>query len=252
MLAFIWLVALVIMIVLFTGWITGGGDDHTTRVLLRYYDYLFPIVMLAGVAVIFDKDILSETKSWVRWIAIAPVFFVISAAFAGYFGSLTIQIADAPNLAGLVVDKFTIDVTANLMLLTLVVMAFFPKFTVWAAAALAPFVMISTGYQIQDQYRGFRLEPSNADIAGQFVKTTVPQDELADVFVLAESRFDGRVASFWMDENNPLEILRGESIYPVDLLPDETKWVLTLGTISLDSGEVVAEGEGYVLLKVGD
>lgn len=252
LLAFIWLVALIIMIVLFTGWITGGGDDHTTRVLLRYYDYLFPIVTLAGVAVFFDKDILSETKNWVRWIVIAPVFFAISAAFAGYFGTLTIQIADAPNLAGLVVDKFTIDVTANLMLLMLLVMAFFPKFTPWAAAAMVPFVMIATGYQIQDQYRGFRLEPSNADIAGQYLKDTLPADELADVVVLAESRFDGRVASFWIDVDNPLEILGAGSVYPADMLPEGTEYVLALGSITLDSGVVIASDEGYVLVKVGE
>ena len=250
LLAFIWLVALIIMIVLFTGWITGGGDDHTTRVLLRYYDYLFPIVMLAGVAVFFDKDILTETKNWVRWIVIAPVFFAISAAFAGYFGTLTIQIADAPNLAGLVVDKFTIDVTANLMLLTLLVMAFFPKFTVWAATAMVPFVMVATGYQIQDQYRGFRLDPSAADIAGQYVKQNVPQDELSDVVVLAESRFDGRVASFWMDVDNPLEILGTGSVYPTELLPEGTKYVLVLGSLSLDGGEAIATEAGYVLVQV--
>ena len=250
LLAIIWLVVLVIMIVLFTGWITGGGDDHTTRVLLRYYDYLFPVVMLAGVAVFFDKQILAETKAWIRWIAIAPVFFMISAAYVGYFGTLTIQIADAPNLAGLVVDKFTIDVTANLMLLTLLVMAFAPKFTVWAAAAMVPFVMIGTGYQIQDQYRGFRLEPSQADLAGQFVKDYLPQDELADVLVLAESRFDGRVASFWMGENNDLEILGAGSVYPLDLVDTDTEYVLVLGNLALDGGELVSSGEGYQLLKL--
>jgi phosphoglycerol transferase len=250
LLAIIWLVVLVIMIVLFTGWITGGGDDHTTRVLLRYYDYLFPIVMLAGVAVFFDKQILADTKAWIRWIAIAPVFFMISAAYVGYFGTLTIQIADAPNLAGLVVDKFTIDVTANLMLLTLLVMAFAPKFTVWAAAAMVPFVMIGTGYQIQDQYRGFRLEPSQADLAGQFVKGYLPQDELADVLVLAESRFDGRVASFWMGENTDLEILGAGSVYPLDLVDTDTEYVLVLGNLALDGGELVSSGEGYQLLKL--
>jgi hypothetical protein len=250
LLAIIWLVVLVIMIVLFTGWITGGGDDHTTRVLLRYYDYLFPVVMLAGVAVFFDKQILADTKAWIRWIAIAPVFFMISAAYVGYFGTLTIQIADAPNLAGLVVDKFTIDVTANLMLLTLLVMAFAPKFTVWAAAAMVPFVMIGTGYQIQDQYRGFRLEPSQADLAGQFVKGYLPQDELADVLVLAESRFDGRVASFWMGENTDLEILGAGSVYPLDLVDSETEYVLVVGNLTLDGGELVSSGEGYQLLKL--
>ena len=246
----IWLTALVIMIVLFTGWITGGGDDHTTRVLLRYYDYLFPIVMLAGVAVFFDKRILPETKSWIRWIAIAPVFFMISAAFAGYFGTLTIQIADAPNLAGLVVDKLTIDVTANLMLLTLLVMAFAPKYTVWAAAAMVPFVMIGTGYQIQDQYRGFRLEPSAADLAGHFTKEYLPEDQLEDVFILAESRFDGRVASFWMDANPELQIIGSGSVYPLDMLPEGTDYVLVIGNLSLESGEVVSDAEGYQLFKI--
>ena len=250
LLGFIWLAVLIVMIVLFTGWITGGGDDHTTRVLLRYYDYLFPIVMLAGVAVFFDKQILAETKAWIRWIAIAPVFFMISAAFVGYFGNLTIQIADAPNLAGLVVDKFTIDVTANLMLVTLLVMAFAPKFTVWAAAVMVPFVMISTGYQIQDQYRGFRLEASPADQAGQFVKDYLPQDELIDVLILAESRFDGRVASFWMDVNADLEILGAGSVYPLDMVEAGTEYVLVIGNLAVDGGEVVSTAEGYQLVKI--
>lgn len=250
--ALIWLAALMVMIVLFTGWITGGGDDHTTRVLLRYYDYLFPIVMLAGVAVFFDKQILPETKAWIRWIAIAPIFLVITAAFAGYFGTLTIQIADAPNLAGLVVDTLTFDITANLMLLTLLVMAFAPKFTVWAAAVMVPFVMIGTGYQIQDQYRGFRLEPSAADQAGQQVRDYLPAYDLSEVLVLAESRFDGRVASFWMGANSDLQILGAGSIHPLDLVEQGTEYVLVLGNLSMNGGEAVLTGDGFQLVKVKD
>ncbi len=250
-LMFIWLFVLVIAIVLFTGWVTGSGDDHTTRVLLRYYDYLFPMVALAGAVVAFDKEILAGTKSWIRWIAVAPILLVISIAFAGFFGSLTIQIADAPNLAGLVVDKLTIDVTANLMFLTLLVIAFFPKFTIWAMAALIPWTMIATGWQIQDQYRGFRAEESAADKAGHFAATTVPREELDELVVLAESRFDGRVASFWMEENNHLEIL-SPGAFPVEQLPAGTKWALTVGNIQLDAGEVVSTEPGYQLIKLSE
>jgi len=250
-LTLIWLIVLVIAIVLFTGWVTGGGDDHTTRVLLRYYDYLFPMVALAGAVVAFEKEILAGTKSWIRWIAVAPILLVISIAFAGFFGSLTIQIADAPNLAGLVVDKLTIDVTANLMFLTLLVIAFFPKFTIWAMAALIPWTMIATGWQIQDQYRGFRAEESAADKAGHFAATTVPRDELDELVVLAESRFDGRVASFWMEENNHLEIL-SPGAFPVEQLPVGTKWALTVGNIQLDAGEVVSTEPGYQLIKLSE
>lgn len=249
-LSLIWLIFMVIAIVLFTGWVTGSGDDHTTRVLLRYYDYLFPIVSLAGAAVIFDKAILSETKSWIRWLVIAPIFLFISVAFAGYFGTLTIQIADAPNLAGLVVDKFTVDTIANLGFLTLLVIAFFPKFTPWAAALLIPWIMVTTGYQIQDQYQGFRLEDSAADKAGHFVSETLSRDQIGETMVLAESRFDGRVASFWMEANNDLEILNPGSVYPVDLLPEDTQFVLAIGSVSMEAGEVISTEDGYKLYKI--
>ena len=82
------------------------------------------------------------------------------------------------------------------------------------------------------------------------MKDYLPQDELADVLVLAESRFDGRVASFWMGENNDLEILGPGSVYPVDLVDAETEFVLVLGSLALDGGEVVSSGDGYQLLKL--
>lgn len=251
-LALIWGLFMMIAIVLFTGWITGSGDDHTTRVLERYYDYLFPIISLAGIAVIADKKILVESKSWVRWIVIAPIFLIISVAFSGYFGGLTIQIADAPNLAGLVVDKFTMDTVANLTFLSLIAIAFFPKYSIWLAAAVFPATMVLTGYQIQDQYQGFRLEDSAADKAGHFAYAQVDESERDNLVVLAETRFDGRVASFWLQDDPALELLGGGSIYPVANLPEGTKWVLAIGNLSMESGEVVSTEEGYKLYKIQD
>lgn len=137
------------------------------------------------------------------------------------------------------------------MFLTLLVIAFFPKFTIWAMAALIPWTMIATGWQIQDQYRGFRAEESAADKAGHFAATTVPRDELDELVVLAESRFDGRVASFWMEENNHLEIL-SPGAFPVEQLPVGTKWALTVGNIQLDAGEVVSTEPGYQLIKLSE
>jgi phosphoglycerol transferase len=250
--AFIWLAVMVISIVLFTGWVTGSGDDHTTRVLLRYYDYLFPIVMLAGVVVAWDKQILANTKAWVRWAVIAPVFLLISVAFSGYFGSLTIQIADAPNLAGLVVDQTQLNVTANLMFLALFAIAFFPKYAIWAMALVVPWTMIGTGWQIQDQYQGFRMEDSAADKAGVFTRDYLSRVELDNLLILAESRFDGRVASFWMEHNTDLELLGSSSVLPISSIPADIKWVLAIGELSVDSGEVVSSSEGYKLVKVRD
>lgn len=125
---------------------------------------------MAGTAVIFDKSIKSETKSWVRWVVIAPIFLFISTALGVYFGTLTIQFADAPNLDALVGDKFTVDTIANLSFLALLAIAFFPKFNPLVAAVLLPGMLVSVGYQIQGQYQGFRLQDSAADL-----KVTTPE-----------------------------------------------------------------------------
>ena len=251
-LTLVWLLLMMVAIVLFTGWITGGGDDHITRVLLRYYDYLFPIVALAGAAVAADKEILSGVKGWVRWLIAGPVFLLISIAFAGYFSTLTIQIADAPNLAGLVVDKVTFDTTGNLTMLVLLLIAFFPRFAIWGFAAMVPFTLVMTGYQIQDQYQGFRMEDSAADKAGHFTAETLDAQQRDDLFILAETRFDARVASFWLEHNTDIELLGAESVYPVANLPEGTKWVLAIGNLSMESGEVVSTEEGYKLYKIQD
>jgi hypothetical protein len=136
------------------------------------------------------------------------------------------------------------------MFLTLLVIAFFPKFTIWAMALLIPWTLVGTGFQIQDQYQGFRLADSAADQAGFFVKDYLDTTQIGNVAILATSRFDGRVADFWMQQDSQLEILNPTSIYPVSELPENIDWVLTIGDLSIDVGEVVSTAEGYKLYKI--
>jgi hypothetical protein len=165
LLAVIWLITIVIQIVLFTGWITGAGDDHTTRVLERYYDFMFVIVPLAGLASLTSKFV-STTKIWVRLPLAVLMLIFITPAFSGFFGTLTIQIADAPNLAGLVVNQDVFNAAALFGFASLIVFAFFPKYTPLVLIGLLPVTMVGTGYQIQDQYQGFRGELNAQDRAG--------------------------------------------------------------------------------------
>jgi phosphoglycerol transferase len=148
--AFIWLFSLMVEIVMFTGWITGGGDDHTTRVLLRYYDFLFVIVPLAGLAVVV-KGLADNANVFIRWGLVVLVGALITPAFSGFFGTLTIQIADAPNLAGLVVNQDVLNGVALTSALALLVFAVAPKFLKWTFVLILPFSMVGTGWQIQDQ-----------------------------------------------------------------------------------------------------
>jgi hypothetical protein len=251
LLSFIWLGAMVIIIVIFTGWLTGGGDDHTTRVLLRYYDFLFILVPLAGLAVFVSK-VVNLQNVFVRWALAIAFGAVITSSFTGNFASLTIQIADAPNLAGLVVNLDTFNGVAVTMALALAVYATFPHFTKWAFIGLLPFSMIAAGWQIQDQYLGFRGSLSAADKAGQYIYANLSEEEKSNIHILANTRFDATNVAIWIDKPQlDYELGNEGSVYPSSLAPAEASWIVALGGITV-GGTVIEtfSGDGFNLYKV--
>jgi hypothetical protein len=144
---FVWLSSLMIEIVIFTGWVTGTGDDHSSRVLLRYYEFLFVIAPLAGLSVL-ASGVGYKINLWVRWVLVGVFVALLTPAFTGFFASLTIQIADAPTLAGLVVNREIFNAVAVVGFLSLIVFATFPKLVVWTYALVLPFSMVGTGWSV--------------------------------------------------------------------------------------------------------
>ncbi|BDQ00543.1 glycosyltransferase family 39 protein [Aquiluna sp. KACHI24] len=249
--AFIWLFSLMVEIVMFTGWITGGGDDHTTRVLLRYYDFLFVIVPLAGLAVVV-KGLADNVNVFIRWALVILVGALITPAFSGFFGTLTIQIADAPNLAGLVVNQDVLNGVALTSALALLIFAVAPKFLKWTFVLILPFSMVGTGWQIQDQYQGFRATPNAADKAGQFVYANWSEADREDTLVLAGSRFEATNVAIWADvANMPYELFGPGSQYDATLAPEGTRFIISVGDLgAVGDFEEVIEGDGYKLYKL--
>jgi uncharacterized membrane protein len=251
LLSFIWLGAMVIIIVIFTGWLTGGGDDHTTRVLLRYYDFLFILVPLSGLAVFVSKAINLQNV-FIRWALAIAFGAVITNSFTGNFANLTIQIADAPNLAGLVVNLETFNGVAVTMALALVVYATFPRYTKWAFVALLPFSMIAAGWQIQDQYQGFRGMLSAADKAGQFVYSNLSEKEKSNIHILADSRFDATNVAIWVDQPQlNYELGTNGSTYHTDWAPETSNWIVSVIDVEVQ-GQVLEkiEGDGFTIYKI--
>ncbi len=251
LLAVIWLITIVIQIVLFTGWITGAGDDHTTRVLERYYDFMFVIVPLAGLAALTSK-FMSTTKIWVRLPLAVVMLVLITPAFSGFFGTLTIQIADAPNLAGLVVNQEVFNAAALFSFASLIVFAFFPKFTPLVLIGLLPVTMVGTGYQIQDQYQGFRGELNAQDKAGQYLRANLTPEQVDSTWIAATSRFEATNVAIWADSAAiKYDLFGAASVLDASLVPEGTSYVLVTGDITY-SGAVLETipGEGYTLHRI--
>jgi phosphoglycerol transferase len=251
--AFIWLFSLVIEVVVFTGWITGGGDDHTTRVLERYYDFLFIVVPLAGLAALTSK-FMAEAKIWIRLPLAVVMLVLITPAFSGFFGTLTIQIADAPNLAGLVVNQEVFNAAALFSFASLIVFAFFPKFTPLVLIGLFPVTMVGTGYQIQDQYQGFRGELNAQDKAGQYLRANLTPEQVDSTWIAATSRFEATNVAIWADSAAiKYDLFGAASVLDASLVPEGTAYVLVTGDLTYSGAvlETIA-GEGYTLHKIAD
>lgn len=243
--AFVWLFSLMIEIVVFTGWVTGGGDDHTTRVLLRYYEFLFVIVPLAGLSV-FAKGLADKSNVWFRWVTAGIFGTLLTPAFTGFFGGLTIQIADAPTLAGLVVNFEVFNAVAVIGFIALAVFATFPKYTALVYLLLLPTIMIGTGWQIQDQYQGFRGALSTADKAGQYLIDNFTADQIDSTWILATSRFDATNIAFWADSPKmTYELLGPGSQIDPGLIPEGKQIVVANGDLGIASGDfekVIGDG----------
>jgi hypothetical protein len=243
--AFIWLFSLMLEIVIFTGWVTGTGDDHTSRVLLRYYEFLFAIVPLAGLSVLAN-GVGERANVWVRWVLSGGFAALITPAFTGFFASLTIQIADAPTLAGLVVNTEIFNGVAVVGFIALIVLATFPRYAAWTFAILLPFSMVGTGWQIQDQYQGFRGSLSAADKAGQYLRDNLSQEDIDSTWILATSRFDATNIAIWADSAvMDYELAVSGSQIPLESVPAGVKYVVAtseLGLVGSTSDQYVGEG----------
>lgn len=196
--SFIWFFSLLIEIVIFTGWVTGGGDDHSTRVLLRYYEFLYLIIPLAGL-INLNQQRSEKTNVLVRWGLVVIFSALLTQAFSGFFGMLTIQIADAPTLAGLVVNPDLFNLIAILSLVSILIYATFPRFAVLAAASLLPFTLVGLGWEIQGQYQGFRATDNPADLAGKYLATNFEEGIRDRSIIISTSRFDATLAALWAD-----------------------------------------------------
>ena len=251
LLIFIWLVTLVIEIIMFTGWITGGGDDHTGRVLSRYYDFLFVFAPLAGLVALNSK-FASETKVWIR-IPLATFFlFLLTPAFTGFFGSLEIQIADAPNLAGLVLNINVFNAAAMIGFLALLIFAFQPRFLSWVFVLLLPTTMIAAGYSIQGEYKRVRGDVNAQDLAGKYLNENLSDAEVDATWIIATSRFEATNVAIWADSPNiKYDLFRPGSVLGPELIPAGSQYILATGELSADGDfEEIIVGDGYVLYKL--
>jgi hypothetical protein len=112
--------------------------------------------------------------------------------------------------------------------------------------------MAGTGYQIQDQYQGFRGELNAQDKAGQFLKANLSSEQVDATWIAANSRFEATNIAIWADSAKIKYDLYGPgSSIDASLVPEGSQYVLVTGDVTY-TGPVLESipGEGYTLHRI--
>jgi hypothetical protein len=240
--------SIITVVALFEAYVTVGGDDHSDRLILRYYEFLIPQFIVMGLL------LPRFTDSKLLW-RIAQGSLVVGAAlFFSIFYPLNFnqQYADSSSMPGLHSSGGLIIAIAVALSAAILYWVFTPEEgNLIIGRFILPLFMVSSLVLSQNNLIAINGTPAFFDQAGWDSRTFlhgVPGD---DILVIGQVRTQVFTVKFWIDEPYIRDLLLGEGYSLVQSDVTDAEYVVILGNFGIDfPHEVVTEGEGYRLVKV--
>lgn len=240
--------SMIAVVAVFEAYVTVGGDDHSDRLILRYYEFLIPQFIVMGLL------LPRFTDSKLVWRALQGSIVIAAALFFSiyYPANFDQQYADSSTLPGLAASgglfiAIAVAVSAAVLYWIFtpeegnVIMGRFiiPLFLVVALALSQNNLIAINGTQAYFDQAGWTSRDVLADVPGD------------RILVIGQTRTEVFTVKFWIDEPNIKDLLVLEgSVVPAGNVSD-SDYVVTLGNIGVDfAHEVVTEGEGFKVIKV--
>jgi phosphoglycerol transferase len=232
----------------FEGVVTSLGDDHSSRIITRYYEFLVPLLLIA--AAVFAKFV--EPKTRVRLIQSG---ILIAALVFGwvYLSGVNQSFADSILLSGYLSNSAVIPIVAVIGIIVAMVWIFSAgsgsKLIVYVAT---PLVLLIAGFTSQG-YLLTQVGTNEAyfDIAGQKAKPLLTDVAGDKISIVGPVRYQNFTTKFWIDKPGikDLSLAEGESV-DVAALPD-VDYVVLIGNAKLTGAtENLEQGEGYAIVKI--
>ena len=239
-----------------------GGEDTSNRIMVRYYEFLFPLLLVSLASHLKARD--SEFSTWKRWVGLAISAGLAITAFVLIPGNYNLQFVDSAFLK-VILGTQSADSSGQMVhwfgmlflvfsFIALVVWAAKPHWgsVLWIAACM-PIVLIIGAVVINGNPTWRSTSTLAADTAGMFVRDSIPQSELKNLVIVgaASGNKAELVAKFHID--NPAvstaTVLDGRA-YSAPVGSHKIRWELALGDVKLtDPGYVVARVAGVQLLR---
>jgi phosphoglycerol transferase len=232
----------------FEGVVTTLGDDHSSRIITRYYEFLVPLLLIA--AGVFAKFV--EPKLRVR--LIQSVILIAALIFGWvYLSGVSQSFADSILLSGYLSGPAVIPIIAVIGIVVALVWIFSAnsgsKLIVYVAT---PLVLLIAGFTSQSYLlTQVGTQPAYFDIAGQKAKPLLTDVSGDKISIVGPVRYQNFTTKFWIDKPGikDVSLPDGESI-DVAALPD-VDYVVLVGNAKLTgTAENLEQGEGYAIVKI--
>lgn len=240
--------SIISVVAVFEGYVTVGGDDHSDRLILRYYEFLIPQFIVMGLLLPrFTDSKLIWRIAQGSVVAGAALFFSIF-----YPSNFNQQYADSSTLPGLAANQGLFIGIAVALSAAVLYWVFTPKEgNVIVGRFIIPLFLISALVLSQSKLIEINGTPAYFDQAGWDSRTFLQGVSGDEILVVGQTRTEVFTVKFWIDEPYIRDLLLGEGYSLVDSDVDNAEYVVILGNFGIDfAHELITEGEGYRLVKV--
>lgn len=233
---------------IFEAYVSAIGDDHSDRLILRYYEFLIPVFIVLGLTLTSSRELTRTIRVSIGAIVTGfSMFFVIF-----YPAVFQKQFSDSSTMPGIISNSLVFLALGILVTAGIVVWVEMPKLgAVIIGWLVIPLVLVSA--MASSQIRLLEANGSMAyfDVAGKKAGEIFSDESGEEILVLGKSRTEIFVVKFWIDKPSIKHFIVGEgSILRKDLI-NGVQYLVVLGNIDVDvPSEVLVESDQYKLLRL--
>jgi len=247
-LVFLITVSMIGVVAVFEAYVTAAGDDHSDRLILRYYEFLIPQFVILGLLL----PRFTDSKTLFRVLQ-GGVIIVAAMLFTIFYPPIfDKQYADSSTLPG-IGDSQGFFIFVGLFVASSV--AFWvvnpERGNYYIGRFMIPVVLILSLVMSQNKLIEINGTAAYFDQAGWDSRTYLREVPGDKIMVVGQTRTEVFTVKFWIDHANIRDLLVVQGSVLGSENVEGADYVVTLGDIGAGfEHEIVTEGDGYRLLKV--
>jgi phosphoglycerol transferase len=236
------------LVSLFEGYVTAGGDDHTDRLILRYYEFLIPAFLVMWLLLGRFTDSIRRYR-----IIQGSVVVLATMIFVIYYPIIfNKQFADSSTLPGLGNEQGLFIFVGLFISSAVVYWIVNPqKGNQVLGRFIVPLVLVLALVMSQNKLIEINGSTAYFDRAGWDSRSYLENVPGERILVIGQTRTEVFTVKFWIDEANIRDLLVVQGTAITEQNVADADFVVALGGMTIDfDHKVLTSGEGYQLVEV--